>query len=98
MSVADRAGRERFDSGCAKPSGCPRAGQTRRAGDRARASDFKKLAPIEVGRVAHHFFFAVPPIWKPELLKSSQAAWSAPFGVSVITIVTGPEYDVSAPE
>ena len=44
------------------------------------------------------FFVAVPPITKPVSLKSSHAAMSGPLGVSVITMVTGPEKAVSGPE
>ena len=47
---------------------------------------------------AQTFFLAVPPIWKPALLKSNHAARSGPFGVSVNTILTGPENAVSGPE
>ena len=47
---------------------------------------------------AQAFFLAVPPIWYPSLLKSNHAARSCPLGVSVNTMVTGPENAVSAPE
>src|SRR6476659_8737973 len=47
---------------------------------------------------AQAFFLAVPPIWKPDSLKSNHAARSGPFGVSVNTILTGPENAVSGPE
>lgn len=80
--------------------------------DRSRQPGFQALAVYprdesapeegDVQRLRHAaaqvFFLAVPPIWKPDSLKSNHAARSGPFGVSVNTILTGPENAVSGPE